>query len=292
MKPAPFAYHGARTTTEAVALLGEFRDGGRVLAGGQSLVPLMNFRLARPSHLIDINRVDELDYIRHTDGLIAIGARTRQAAAERSPLIREQAPLLAEALAWVGHEPIRHRGTVVGSIAHADPAAEIPAVALAMDGEVTAVSLRGERVIAAADFFRGPFLIALEPGELVTELRLRPWPPGTGYAFLEFARRHGDFAIAGAGVLLHLGPGGVERAAVVLCGVADTPVRARAAEDRLRGHPPTPEVLAAAADAAVADLTPPGDVHGSPEYRRTVARAYVRRALARALERARRGGRP
>lgn len=292
MKPAPFAYHAARTVREAVSLLGEFQDGGRVLAGGQSLVPLMNFRLARPSHLVDINPVEELDYIRRADGVLAIGARTRQAAAERSPLVRDQAPLLAEALGWVGHEPIRHRGTVVGSITHADPAAEIPAVALAMDGEVTALSTRGERTIAATDFFCGPFATALEPGELVTELRLTIWPPGTGSAFLEFARRHGDFALAGAGVLLHLGPGDVDQAAVVLCGVGDTPVRARRAEERLLGHPPTPEALDQAADAAVADLTPPADVHGSPQYRRKVARAYVRRALALAVERARRGGRP
>ncbi len=291
MKPPPFVYHAPSTIAEATALLHEAGEEGRVLAGGQSLIPLMNFRLARPGHLVDVTTVRALDYIRADDGQLRIGAAARQSAVERDQTAAARTPLLVEALHLVGHEPIRHRGTVVGSLAHADPAAEIPAVALAMEAELTAVGPRGERRIPASDFFTGPFSTALETGELLTEVSFPTWPPGTGHAFLEFARRHGDFAVAGAAALVHLEGEVVDRVAIALCGVAGTPVRATEAESRLLGERPTPAAIEAAAEAATSDLAPASDIHGSSAYRRQVARTYVRRALTLAVERARGGSR-
>jgi len=291
MKPPPFTYHAAKTVAEALRMLEAQGDEGRVLAGGQSLVPLMNFRLAQPGHLIDINPVGELDYVRARDGELAIGARARQSTVERSAEAARTAPLLVDALGWVGHEPIRHRGTVVGSLAHADPAAELPAVALAMDAMIVVGSTRGQREIAAADFFTGPFTTALKTGEMALEARFLAWPEGTGHAFAEFARRHGDFAVAGAGVLVSLRGGSIDRAAIALCGVGPTAVRARRAEELLVGRSPDPALLESAAEVAVAELHPSSDLHGSPDYRRKVARAYVRRALSLAVERAGGGSR-
>src|SRR3954452_19631634 len=198
-------------------------DDASVLAGGQSLVPLMNFRVAQPAHLVDINYVDELDYIRVDGGWLTIGARTRQAAVERSADVARAAPLLSEALRSVAHPPVRHRGTVVGSIVHADPAAELPAVLLALDGLVVIHGPAGERRVAAAEFFTGPLMTAKAPGELVTEVRV-PAANGNGggrHAPVEFSRRHADFAVAGAAVAGN---------AIALFGVADTPVRAADAE--------------------------------------------------------------
>jgi carbon-monoxide dehydrogenase medium subunit len=186
----------------------------------------------------------------------------------------------------VGHEPIRHRGTVVGSLAHADPAAEVPAAALAMDATIVVASTRGQREVSAADFFTGPFDTALRPAEMALEVRFPVWPDGTGHAFLEFARRHGDFAIAGAGALVALEGGRISRVAVALCAVGPTPVRARRAEELLVGQAPDPALLESAAQAAVADLKPSGDLHGGSEYRRKVAQAYIRRALGAAVQRA------
>jgi aerobic carbon-monoxide dehydrogenase medium subunit len=291
MKPPPFAYHRARSAGDALRMLEECGDEGRVLAGGQSLVPLMNFRLARPVHLVDVSPIDELGYVRRANGELAIGACARQSAVERSRDAAEMAPLLVEALGWVGHEPIRHRGTVVGSLAHADPAAELPAVALAMDARVVVASAGGQREVEAPAFFTGPFTTALRPGEMALEVRFPLWPDGTGHAFMEFARRHGDFAIAGAGTLLALDGGRITRVAIALCGVAPIPVRARRAEELLMGRSPDPELLESAAQAAVADLQPSGDLHGGSHYRRSVARAYVRRALSQATERAGGGSR-
>jgi CO/xanthine dehydrogenase FAD-binding subunit len=291
MKPAPFSYHVPSTVREAVSMLAEFQDDGRVLAGGQSLIPLMNFRLAQPAHLIDINPLSELDYIRRDDGWLAVGARTRLAAAEASGEVAQRSPLLLEALGLVAHPPIRHRGTVGGSIAHADPAAELPAVALAMGGEMVATSTRGTRTVSAAEFFQGPFSTGLEADELLAECRFRTWPEaGTGSAFLEFSRTHGNFAVVGTAVLVHLGGERIDRAAVALCGVGGRPVRATRAEEHLVGKAPTPEVIAAAADAAAAGLDPASDLHGSGAFRRKLGRVYVGRALELAISRAK-GGR-
>jgi len=273
VKPAPFTYHRATSTREALDMLASAPGDASVLAGGQSLVPLMNFRIAQPAHLVDINFVDELDYIRVDDGWLAIGARTRQAAVERSAEVARAAPLLAEAMYSVAHPPVRHRGTVVGSIAHADPAAELPAVLLALDGEVALRSAAGgERRVAAAEFFTGALMTARAPGELATEIRVPAANGnGNGHALVEFSRRHADFAVAGAAVAGD---------AVALFGVADTPVRATAAEQMLAGGSGvTPADVAA---AATEPLQPNSDVHGGAEYRRRVARACVERALQRA----------
>ncbi len=286
MKPPPFTYHAAKTMKDAVALLAEHGDQARVLAGGQSLVPLMNFRLAQPAHLVDINPVTELDYIRRDDGALAVGARTRQSALERSADASRQAPLLVEAVKLVAHPPIRHRGTVGGSLAHADPAAELPAAAVALGGDLVAMSVRGRRTVPVAGFFEGPFGTSLASDELLVEYRAPAWPARTGHAFLEFSRTHGSFAVIGVAALAHMDGRKVERVAIALCGVAGTPVRATKAEQLLQGKLPSDELIEAAADAAAADLRPASDVHGSGEYRRKLARVYVRRALQLAVARA------
>jgi CO/xanthine dehydrogenase FAD-binding subunit len=286
MKPAAFSYHRPESAEEAVEVLARLGDEGRILAGGQSLVPLMNFRLAQPEHIVDINRLTELDYVRAENGTLRIGALARQSAVETEAAVAERVPLLREALGFVAHPPIRHRGTLVGSVAHADPAAELPAVALALDATVTVRGAGGERQIAARDFFLGPFETALEPGELATEVAFPAAAPGSGYGFAEFARRHGDFAIAGAGVTLELRDGKIAAPRVVLCGVAPTPLRAAAAERALDGAAPSEETIAAAADAAVEGIEPPADMHGGTKYRIGVARAQVRRAIAKARDRA------
>jgi carbon-monoxide dehydrogenase medium subunit len=272
--------------------LGELGEDGRILAGGQSLVPLMNFRLAQPEHVIDINPVSELAYIRRDDGRLAIGATARQAAVERSEETRREVPLLGEALGFVAHPPIRHRGTVVGSIAHADPAAELPCVAVALDAQITLASVGGSRTVRADDFFLGPFETALEPGELVTEVGFPVAAPGSGHAFVEFARRHGDFAIAGAAASVRLDEGRVADVAVALCSVGPRPHRARAAEEVLRGEVPGDDLVASAAEAAVDGLRPESDIHGGARYRIGLARTIAGRAILTALGRARAGERP
>ncbi len=251
-----------------------------VLAGGQSLIPLMNFRVALPARLVDINFLDELDYIRIDDGWLAIGARVRQAALERSDLVAREAPLLTEAISWVAHPPVRHRGTVVGSIAHADPAAELPAALCALDGEVVLQGQSGERRVPANEFFDQPLMTTIALGELITEVRVPAAQQPAGQAVQEFSRRHADFAVAGAAVALWAN--GDRRAAIALFGVGPTPVRAPAAERLLNG---TDSASASEISAAVAsELSPSGDIHGSGEYRRRVAGVCVEQALTRARE--------
>lgn len=286
MKPAPFGYHAPTSTSEALELLAEFGDQGRVLAGGQSLLPLMNFRIAKPENLIDINPVSELSYIRANNGALTIGACARQSELEMSREAAERAPLLVEAVGYVAHPPIRNRGTVGGSVAYADPASELPAAVLAMDGEMVVAGAGGERTVSAADFFRGPYTNACSADELLTEVRLPAWPDGTGHAFLEFRRRHGSYALMGTAVLVHLDGENVDRVAISLCGVDETPVRAREAEEVVAGNAPSEEVFAEAAEAAARDLDPLPDPKGSPEYRRKLARVFVRRALDLAVRRA------
>jgi aerobic carbon-monoxide dehydrogenase medium subunit len=286
VKPPPFRYAAPSTVAEAVGLLAEHADAdARVLAGGQSLVPLMNFRLAHPGHLVDLRRVGELDGIRLDGDSLVIGAMTRQSAVEDSPEVALAAPLLAEAVTFVAHRPIRNSGTVGGSLAHADPVAELPAVALALDAELVAVGPRDTRRIPASEFFVGPFSTALEADEILTEVRL-PRHRG-GHAFVEFARTHGSFAIVAVAAQVELADERVARAAVALAGVAPTSVRAIAAEQALAGAAPDAAAVAAAADAAVADLHPIGDVHASSATRVDLARVHVRRALELALARAR-----
>ncbi len=283
MKPPPFHYAAPTSVAEAVALLGEHADEeARVLAGGQSLVPLMNFRLAQPGHLIDLRRVEELTRIGTDGDTLVIGAMVRQSHAEHAPEVAVGAPLLAEALGYVAHPPIRNSGTVGGSIAHADPSAELPAVVLALDAELVVAGPQGDRTIPAAEFFRGPFSTAIEPGEILTEVRI-PRRDG-GQAFVEFARTHGNFALVGVATVIELDGDTVTRVSIALSGVAGTPVRATAAEQALVGTVPDDASIRAA--AAADDLSPAGDVHGGTETRTDIARSYLRRGIELALQRA------
>ena len=285
MKPARFEYFCPRTVDEAVDLLARYGDDGKVLAGGQSLVPLMNMRLARPAVIIDINRIDGLGDLRERNGILRFGALTRQRAAERSPVVAERCPLLRDALRLVGHAQIRNRGTLGGSIAHADPAAELTAILSALDGEVTARSARRTRTIAAADLFVTYLTTALDPRELIVEIRIPALSPGAGWSWMEIARRHGDFALAGVGVVLVIRRGTIAEARIALTGVGPTPVRGGAAERLLVGHAPSDTLWAEAAEAVRAAVTPDGDIHASAEYRKHVAGVLTQRALREALSR-------
>jgi CO/xanthine dehydrogenase FAD-binding subunit len=286
VKPPVFEYTAVRSVDEAVAELAQHGDAAKLLAGGQSLVPLLNMRLAAPSRLIDLNRVAELAYVAPRDGGLAIGAMTRQRAVERSALAARQAPLLADALPWVGHFQIRNRGTVGGSLSHADPAAELPAVALSLDARFTARGPAGERTIAAADFFVSQLTTALAPTELLTEVWLPASPPGSGSAWMELARRHGDYALVGVAAVVTLAGDRIGAARLALTGVGDRPVRAKDAEARLAGESLTPAVLADAAEAVRRAIDPGGDIHATPAYRRHVAGVLVVRAVRLAVARA------
>jgi carbon-monoxide dehydrogenase medium subunit len=288
VKPAAFEYHRPATLDEALDRLAERGGEAKPLAGGQSLIPAMNFRLARPAVLVDLNRLSELAYIRSdADGLL-IGAMTRQRSVETSDLAQRTAPLLHEAMPFIAHAQIRNRGTIGGSIAHADPAAELPAVMVVLGATFRARSRAGARTIAADAFFTGLFTTALAPEELLVEIAVPPLPPASGWACTEMARRHGDYALAGVAAVVTLDPGGRCRAArVALFSVGDGPVLARAAAALLEAQVPTPELIGAAADRASRDIDPPGDIHASAAYRRHLAGVLTRRALTRACERAR-----
>ncbi|HEX6082588.1 MAG TPA: xanthine dehydrogenase family protein subunit M [Methylomirabilota bacterium] len=279
MKPAPFEYHRPASLAEAFDLLDRYGDDGRLLAGGQSLVPALNLRLAAPRAVIDINRIPGLDGIRIAPEGLVIGALARQEALERSALVREHAPLIAAAVPHVGHAAIRARGTVGGSLALADPAAELPACAVALGATVRVGRRDGHRDVAAADFFRGVYTTALAPGEVVLELRVPRPAPGWRWGFQELARRHGDFALAGLAAGARVEAGIVAETRLVFFGVGTRPVRARGAEAALAGRPADEATLAAAGRALDADLDPPGDVHGSPALRRHLARVLLGRVL-------------
>ena len=287
MKPPSFDYLAPASVEEALALLGDLGEGAKALAGGQSLVPMLNFRLVRPRHLVDLNGLTELAGIREDDGRLVIGAMTRQRAVERSALVRARCPLLAEAMPQIGHVQIRNQGTIGGSLAHADPAAELPAVVAALDGELVLRSARGQRVLKPEEFFVTYFTTAAAPAELLVEVRLPAMPPRTGSAFVEVSRRHGDFALVGVAATVTVDEAGVcTGSALALTGVGQTPIVAREAARALVGVKPT----AAAVDDVgrrVADaVRPDGDLHASSEYRQHLAGVLTRRALARAAERA------
>jgi len=292
MKPPPFAYAAPDTVEEAVGLLAEHADAEpRVLAGGQSLIPLMNFRLAKPGYLVDLRNVAGLSGIRREGDVLVIGAMTKMAEVERSPEVAVAAPLVTEAVGLVAHAPVRNSGTVGGSLAHADPAAELPAVALALDADLVAAGPGGTRVIPAAEFFTGPYSTALAADEILTEIRLPVWPGG--HAFTEFSRVHANFAVVAVAALVELDGDGdgdgdrIRHAALALAGVAPTPVRATAAERALAGAPADVATIRAAAAAAATSLSPAGDLHASPETRRGLARTYLRRGIELAVARAR-----
>ncbi len=288
MKPAAFDYHRPTTLDEALDRLAEEGGEAKPLAGGQSLIPAMNFRLARPAVLVDLNWLTELAYIRSDAEGLRIGAMTRQRSVETSDLARRAAPLVHEALPFIAHAQIRNRGTIGGSIAHADPAAELPAVTLALGATFRAQSRAGARAIAADAFFTGLFTTALAPEELLVEIVVPPFPPASGWAFTEMARRHGDYALAGVAAVVTLDSDGRCRAArIALLSVGDGPVLARAAAALLEAQVPTPELIRAAADRVSQDIDPPGDIHASAAYRRHLSGVLTRRGLTRAFERAR-----
>lgn len=286
MKSPPFDYHRAGSAAEAAALLGELGFDARILAGGQSLIPLMNLRLAAPGHLVDITRAPDLAGCGANGGGLHIGAGARQRAVELHADTLATAPVLADAISNAGQVPVRHQGTVVGSIAHADPSAEMPAAFKAQGGTVSVQGAGGAREIASEDFFEGYFTTALAEGELVTGVTLDAWPAGTGHGFLEFSVTAESWPIALAAVLIHTDGGIIERASVVLGGVAEVPLRRPEAEAALVGAALGAEVFAAAADAAAAGIEPLSDSFGSGAYRKKLARVLTRRALTAAAERA------
>jgi CO/xanthine dehydrogenase FAD-binding subunit len=288
MKPVPFGYVAASSAEEAVALLAQHGDDAMILAGGQSLLPLLNLRLARPSMLVDVSRIAELDYIVASDGALEIGAVTRKRALEFSPLVRERHPLLHTATCLIGHAPIRSRGTVGGSLVQADPAAEYPALAVALGATLRVVGTHAERTIAAGDFFQGFLATALAPGELLAAVRWPLLPSRSGWSCLEFARRPGDFALSGVVASVSLDDSGrYSDVRLVPFGVGPRPVRVRAAEAALAGERPGESLHLHAAERAVAELEPPqSDVHASSEYRAHLTRVLLQRALAEASTRA------
>jgi carbon-monoxide dehydrogenase medium subunit len=279
MKPVPFAYEAPETIDEALALLAEHGDDGTVLAGGQSLVPMLNLRLVRPRVLVDVNRLPGLDgVIAQPDGGLRLGALARAAAVERDPAVAAGWPGLREGLRYSGHPQIRNRGTIGGNVAHADPASELPAVLVALDGVITLRSREGARDVAAADFFLGPYTTARRPGELLTEIRLAPSPHVS--AFREFARREGDFALVGIFAGVDTEDGRVTSARIALCGASPAPVRAAEAEQALVGRQLGKAVIAEAAEAAAAAVEPWDDLNGPAEYRRDLTRTLARRTLS------------
>ena len=289
MKPAKFEYHAPESIADVAALLAEYGDDAKVLAGGQSLVPMLNMRLTRFEHIVDLNRVGELQGIERGNGTLTIKAMTRQATAERDPQV-DAVPLLAQAIPQIGHFQIRNRGTVGGSIAHADPASELPAVALALDAELEIAGSGGGRRESAADFFIGTWTTSLGDDELLAAVHFPVWEGRTGFVVDEVARRAGDFALTGVvcGVQLD-DAGAVGRSAIAFFGMSPTPVRGRQGEAALNGSTPGDADLREIAQLAVADCEPSDDVHASAEYRKHVGAHLVERALDRALGEARSG---
>lgn len=290
MKPASFAYFAPKTTDEALHLLAQHGYDAKPLAGGQSLVPTMNFRLAQPAVLVDLNGIDELFFVGEKDNEIRIGAMTRQRTVERSPLVQQRLPLVAEAIPHIAHPQIRNRGTFGGSLAHADPAAELPALAVALDARLRVRSEAGERWVAARDFYIGLFATDLQPEELLVEVAIPAQAADSGWAFEEVARQHGNYALCGAAATVALAADGtVARARLVYLSVGEGPVEAAQAQQALTGESPTDAALQkAAALAAAQDIDPVSDIHASADYRRHLARVVGRRVLRRAVERAQR----
>lgn len=280
MKPAGFDYVAPESLAETVEHVSQVGSDAKILAGGQSLVPMMNFRFARPSVLVDVNRIAELSYIRRNDGELHIGATTRQTSVEQSSMVDTHWPLLAQAIPFVAHRQIRNRGTVGGSVAHADPGSEICTVLLAYGGRVEVRSSTGARSIDARDLFLGQFVTTLEADEVLTSVMLPPQPPSTRTSFHEVARRHGDFALAGAAAVITTDEDDrCTHAALCLLGVAPTAIRRNETEQLLVGNRWSLELIEEAVQLAMAGLEPPSDVHGSSAYRVRAASEMVRRSL-------------
>jgi carbon-monoxide dehydrogenase medium subunit len=285
MKPAAFDYFQPRSIEEALSILAKHGSAAKPLAGGQSLIPAMNFRLSRPAVLVDLNTVPELAYVKEQNGQLAIGATTRQAVAERNPLIAQRAPLLKETMPFIAHAQIRNRGTIGGSLAHGDPAAELPSVMVALDATFRLRSVKGARTVKADEFYTGLFETALQPGELLEEISIPAMPARSGYAFLEISRRHGDFALSGVACRVTLNEKGkCSEARIALVSVGDGPVPARRAVKALTGEMPGEKVIAEAAELAGSkDCDPPSDIHASTAYRRKLTTVLVRRAVTQAF---------
>jgi carbon-monoxide dehydrogenase medium subunit len=286
MKPALFDYHSPATIEEAVALLAN-HDGAMILAGGQSLVPAMNMRLANPAALVDIQRIPGLSRIAADGGVIRVGAMVRHRELELDPAAHAANPLIREAMAHVAHVPIRNRGTVVGSLCHADAAAEMPLILVLTGGSVLARSAAGERVIHAEDYFEFHMTTTRRPDEMIVEARFPSLPQGAGHAFEEFTRRHGDYAIVAVGcILTRTSDGSIDEVSLAACGITSRPVRLREAEAALRGRPLVKETLEKAARAAAEAVTTGDDMHATAAYRKHLAGVLVKRAVEKSATRA------
>lgn len=287
MKPAAFDYTAARSVEQALAVLVEYGDEAKVIAGGQTLGPMLNMRVVTPALLVDVNGIEALQGPRRSDSGLSLGAMTRQADLEDDPGLAIAQPLVAAAIPHIAHRAIRNRGTVGGSLVHADPAAEWGALVHALDAELVIAAAGGTRVVTPEDFFLGILTTAVEPQELLVEVRLPDWPKEAGWSFREFSRRHGDFALAGVACRLTLdGQRRCVAAGLGLIGVGDTPLRAREAEAVLVGETAGPELFQAAAETAASAVDPMTDLHASPDYRRHLTRVLVADALAQAADRA------
>jgi aerobic carbon-monoxide dehydrogenase medium subunit len=289
MKPAPFRYVAARSLEHALQLKAEHGDEARFLAGGQSLVPTMNFRLTQPALLIDINPLGDLAGVKNgTDGHVRIGALTRYRSLERDPATARKLPLVQEALPHIAHPQIRNRGTIGGNLAHADPASEMPAIVVALAGRLRAQSVKGDRWIEAADFFVGALTTALEVDEMLTEVELPVAPPRSGACFMEVSRRRGDFAIIGVACTVRLDEDGrCAEARIALCNAGDAPVLAREVSESLAGQPLGATEIGEAASRVQGEIDPGGSIHASKEFQRHLAAVLTTRALTTASERAR-----
>jgi carbon-monoxide dehydrogenase medium subunit len=285
VKPAPFEFFRPRSVDEALALLDQHGTAAKPLAGGQSLIPAMNFRLSRPAVLVDLNAIPALATVRGTIGGVHIGAMTRQVEAERNASIAEMAPLLKETMPFIAHAQIRNRGTIGGSLAHADPAAELPSVMVALDATFDLRSLAGDRAVKAEQFYTGLFETALQPGELLVDIGIPRMPARSGFAFIEVSRRHGDFALSGVACRVTLDEKGrCKEARIALVSVGDGPVLAKRAMKALSGEKPEEKVILEAAElAGTKDCDPPSDIHASAAYRRKLTSVLTRRAVTKAF---------
>ncbi len=290
MLPAPFEYHAPRTIDDALDLLDQFGDEGKVLAGGQSLIPLLKLRFASPGHLVDINKINELDFIEERDGTLRIGPLFRHKAAERSSLLTSRYQVMADAAPQIADPIIRNRGTIAGSVAHADPSGDWGSVLLAMDADLVLRSKRGSRTVKARDFFSGPFSTALEPTEILSEIRIPAAKAMTGGAYLKLERKVGDFATVAVAVHLRMDDGKVGSAGIGLTAVGPQNIKAEKAEAVLRGAKLDDDVIKEAAALAAEAADPKADQRGSVEYKRNIVRVFTQRGLKRAAERARGGG--
>jgi aerobic carbon-monoxide dehydrogenase medium subunit len=286
MKPAPFTYNRPESVAEAIKLLSTHKDDAKILAGGQSLVPMMNFRMARPEHLIDINRLEELNFHRVEKGELIIGALARHTTLRNSDVVRKACPLMSEAYQHVAHGPIRNRGTLCGNLCHADPASEMPAVALVTDATLVLRSNRGERRVAAKDFFLGVYDTGTKPDELLTEVRIPVARKGQVWSFQEISVRKGDFAMVGVAVTLTISAGIIKAAAIAVCGVGSRATRLASVEAMLVGAAADDKTIIKAADAAAAAVNPQTDMNAEPAHRRDLVRTLVSRTLTEAIGRA------